>query len=138
MVVTLFNVELFERKGLEEMSATNRLKIAKEIQARSDRYFAQVLTREEFVRQSNDEELFLDNYWLFIDDINLFQVGDKVRWHDPDEETRDLSRIYTIDKIYVEDGEEYNDDTIFLISDSNSEAEVTANELELAISLTTK
>lgn len=105
MVVTLFNVEFFERKGLEEMSATNRLKIAKETQARSGRYSAQVLTREEFVRQSNDEELFLDNYWLFIDDINLFQVGDKVRWCDPEEETRDLSRIYTIDKIYVEDGE---------------------------------
>lgn len=54
-------------------------------------------------------------------------VGDCVLWHDPDEETRDLSRVWAIDKINGED-----EDSIVLIEDEyGSEAEVFGWELEL-------
>lgn len=53
------------------------------------------------------------------------KVGDCVRWYDPDEETRDLTRLWGIDKINGDD-----DDSIILISDDFSEAEVWGCELE--------
>lgn len=62
------------------------------------------------VRDRNNEEL---------------KVGDCVRWYDPDEETRDLTRLWGIDKINGDD-----DDSIILISDDFSEAEVWGCELE--------
>lgn len=53
------------------------------------------------------------------------KVGDCVRWYDPDEETRDLTRLWGIDKINGDD-----EDSIILISDDFSEAEVWGCELE--------
>jgi hypothetical protein len=53
-------------------------------------------------------------------------VGDCVLWHDPDPETRDLTRLWGIDKINGDD-----EDSIILISDDFSEAEVFGHELEL-------
>lgn len=49
--------------------------------------------------------------------------GQKVKWHDPEEEARDLSRVYVIDKIHNED--------VVLISDKYSVAEVMPHELEI-------
>ena len=58
---------------------------------------------------------------------NAIRVGDCVIWHDPDEETRDLTRILAVDKINGDD-----EDSIILISDEyGSEAEVWGCELEL-------
>ena len=54
------------------------------------------------------------------------KVGDCVLWYDPEEETRDLTRIWGIDKINGDD-----EDSIILISDDFSEAEVFGHELEL-------
>lgn len=48
------------------------------------------------------------------------KVGDKVIWYDPAIDARDLSRVWTIDKIT---------DEIVYISDDFSESEVFANEL---------
>ena len=48
------------------------------------------------------------------------KVGDKVIWYDPAIDARDLSRVWTIDKITYE---------IVYISDDFSESEVFANEL---------
>ena len=48
------------------------------------------------------------------------KVGDNVIWYDPEIEARDLSRVWTIDKIT---------DEIVYISDDFSESEVFANEL---------
>ncbi len=48
------------------------------------------------------------------------KVGDKVIWYDPAIDARDLSRIWTIDKI--------TDENVY-ISDDFSESEVFANEL---------
>lgn len=54
-------------------------------------------------------------------------IGDCVLWHDPDEETRDLTRIWAIDAINGTD-----EDSIILISDEyGSEAEVFGYELEI-------
>ena len=57
---------------------------------------------------------------------NELKVGDCVLWHDPDETTLDLSRIWGIDEIKGDD-----ENTVILISDDFSEAEVYAHELEL-------
>ena len=40
------------------------------------------------------------------------EVGDCVLWHDPDEETRDLSRVWAIDSIASD-----NEDAVILITD---------------------
>jgi len=57
----------------------------------------------------------------------IIRVGDCVLWHDPDEETRDLTRIWAIDKICGD-----NEDSIIIISDEyGSEADVFGHELEL-------
>lgn len=48
------------------------------------------------------------------------KVGDKVIWYDPAIDARDLSRVWTIDKI--------TDENVY-ISDDFSESEVFANEL---------
>ena len=48
------------------------------------------------------------------------KVGDKVIWYDPAIDARDLSSVWTIDKIT---------DEIVYISDDFSESEVFANEL---------
>lgn len=48
------------------------------------------------------------------------KVGDKVIWYDPAIDVRDLSRVWTIDKI--------TDENVY-ISDDFSESEVFANEL---------
>jgi hypothetical protein len=50
-----------------------------------------------------------------------------VLWYDPDEETRDLTRLWAIDKINGDD-----EDSIILISDElGCESEVFGHELEL-------
>jgi hypothetical protein len=49
-------------------------------------------------------------------------VGVKVTWRDPDPDNRDLSRVWEVDKINGE---------VISISDGYSEAEVTANELNV-------
>ena len=49
-------------------------------------------------------------------------VNDKVRWHDPDKQNRDLKRIYTISRIKED---------IILICDGFSEVETSGCELEL-------
>ena len=55
------------------------------------------------------------------------KVGDCVRWYDPDEETRDLTRLWGIDNINGTD-----EDSVILISDElGCEAEVFGWELEL-------
>lgn len=48
------------------------------------------------------------------------KVGDKVIWYDPAIDARNLSRVWTIDKI--------TDENVY-ISDDFSESEVFANEL---------
>ncbi len=52
------------------------------------------------------------------------KVGDNVIWYDPEIEARDLSRVWTIDRIT---------DEIVYISDDFSESEVFANELSKKI-----
>ena len=54
------------------------------------------------------------------------KVGDCVLWHDPDEDTRDLNRVWGIDSISSDE-----EDAVVLISDDFSEAEVYPYELEL-------
>ena len=49
-------------------------------------------------------------------------LGAKVIWYDPEEDARDLSRVYTVDTISEE---------LVNISDEYSEAEVLSNELEV-------
>jgi hypothetical protein len=51
-------------------------------------------------------------------------VGSWVKWYDPEEEHRDLNRIYDVYDIVGED-----EDLIVLIGDEFSEAEVLPNEL---------
>ena len=53
-------------------------------------------------------------------------IGDKVVWHDPDEEYRDLTRVYEIFDIQGD---------IISISDEYGESEVYANELEKVLTL---
>lgn len=48
------------------------------------------------------------------------KIGDKVIWYDPAIDARDLSRVWTIDKIT---------DEIVYMSDDFSESEAFANEL---------
>lgn len=53
-------------------------------------------------------------------------VGDCVLWHDPDPETRDLERLWAIDRINGTD-----EDSVILISDElGCEVEVYGWELE--------
>ena len=60
-------------------------------------------------------------------DIKTLQVGDKVKWKDPEEKARDLNVIWTIDEIR---GSLDDEDTIILItSEYGSEAEVLQKEL---------
>lgn len=54
------------------------------------------------------------------------KIGDKVVWHDPDEEYRDLTRVYEIFDIQGD---------IISISDEYGESEVYANELEKVLTL---
>lgn len=49
-------------------------------------------------------------------------IGAKVIWYDPEEEARDLSRVWTVDSI---------SDELINISDEYSEAEVLPNEIEV-------
>lgn len=49
-------------------------------------------------------------------------LGAKVIWYDPEEDARDLSRVWTVD--------DFNEE-IVNISDEYSEAEVLPNELEV-------
>jgi hypothetical protein len=53
-------------------------------------------------------------------------IGDKVVWHDPDEEYRDLTRVYEIFDIQGD---------IISISDEYGESEVYASELEKVLTL---
>ena len=53
-------------------------------------------------------------------------IGDKVLWHDPYEEYRDLTRVYEIFDIQGD---------IISISDEYGESEVYANELEKVLTL---
>ena len=55
--------------------------------------------------------------------------GAKVKWYDPEEESRDLSREWTVDKIKIDPDSNEHDDTVILISDEYSEAEVLPCEL---------
>lgn len=53
---------------------------------------------------------------------NRIHLGSKVLWYDPEEDARDLSRVWTVDEL---------DEEIVFISDDFSEAEVYPNELEV-------
>lgn len=54
------------------------------------------------------------------------KVGDCVLWHDPDEETRDLTRLWAIDNINGTD----EDSTILISDELGCETEVFGCELE--------
>ena len=57
---------------------------------------------------------------------NHIEMGDRVRWYDPDESARDLERVW---RIY-----DFNGDVVRIKSEDNiSEAEVNAEELELYV-----
>ena len=52
-------------------------------------------------------------------------IGDKVRWYDPEEDHRQLDRIYTITKVNG-----CQNDDVILLTDDVSEVEVFASEIE--------
>ena len=65
---------------------------------------------------------YIDDMENYIDRKgNVLGIGDKVIWYDPEEEERDLDRVWNV---YGLDGD------IVYISDSYGEAEVYAQELE--------
>ena len=74
------------------------------------------LERLRSIYGTGDEEEFLDRNGKQI------YVGSKVIWYDPEEEARDLSRVYNVDDIGSD---------IVYISDEFSEAEVLPQELEV-------
>ena len=49
--------------------------------------------------------------------------GQKVIWYDPEEDARDLTEVYVVDKIHNEE--------VVMISNDYSEAEVSPSELEI-------
>lgn len=79
------------------------------------------------LRWCNKSGIFLQYIIYETIDINgnPIKLGDKVIWYDPEEEMRDLSRKWTVNKI---DG-----DIILITTDEpyHSEAEVSPNELEI-------
>ena len=81
-----------------------------------------------FSFQGNVKQL---NYKIMHKDKNgnEIKIGSKVRWYDPEEECRDLSRIY---EVYDIDEENTEDDAIIDIFDDYSEVQVFADELEVA------
>ena len=55
------------------------------------------------------------------------KIGDRVKWYDPEEESRDLNIVWTVNEIR---GSLDDEDTIILItSEYGSEAEVFQSEL---------
>ena len=52
----------------------------------------------------------------------VLKEGDSVKWYDPEEEYRDLNRIYKVYEI---------SDSCILIADDNSEVEVFPEELQI-------
>lgn len=74
------------------------------------------LARLRSIYDTDDEEEFLDRNGRQI------IVGSKVIWYDPQEEYRDLTRVYDVDDL--------EGDTVY-ISDEYSEAEVFPQELEV-------
>jgi hypothetical protein len=62
---------------------------------------------------------------------NPLYKGAKVKWYDPDEESRDLTRKWYVDKIKIDTDSNEHDDAIILIYDQYSEAEVLPCELEV-------
>lgn len=94
-------------------------------------------TMERLARKLGDdycEQLFWTSLEIIAEyleipkrNIKTLQVGDKVKWYDPEEEARDLSIIWTINEIR---GSLDDEDTIILItSEYGSEAEVLQKEL---------
>lgn len=94
-------------------------------------------TMERLARKLGDdycEQLFWTSLEIIAEyleipkrNIKTLQVGDKVKWYDPEEEARDLSIIWTINEIR---GSLDDEDTIILItSEHGSEAEVLQKEL---------
>lgn len=94
-------------------------------------------TMERLARKLGDdycEQLFWTSLEIIAEyleipkrDIKTLQVGDKVKWNDPEEKARDLSIVWTIDEIR---GSLDDEDTIILItSEHGSEAEVLQKEL---------
>lgn len=71
----------------------------------------------------NNERVY-DLFKIVVTDRNgkEINVGDSVRWYDPDESARDLSRVYEVWDVRGE---------IVMIGDSFSEAEVFPHELEV-------
>ena len=57
--------------------------------------------------------------------VKKISIGDKVRWYDPEEDHRQLDRIYTITKING-----CQNDDVILLTDDVSEVEVFASEIE--------
>jgi hypothetical protein len=56
----------------------------------------------------------------------IINAGDNVRWCDPEENARDLKRVWTVNEIHSEE--------CVLISDEYSQAEVMPEELEILYS----
>lgn len=94
-------------------------------------------TMERLARKLGDdycEQLFWTSLEIIAEyleipkrNIKTLQVGDKVKWNDPEEKARDLSIIWTINEIR---GSLDDEDTIILItSEHGSEAEVLQKEL---------
>ena len=94
-------------------------------------------TMERLARKLGDdycEQLFWTSLEVMAEYLEIpkrnrkaLQVGDKVKWYDPEEEARDLNVIWTINEIRGSLGDE---DTIILItSEYGSEAEVLQKEL---------
>ena len=94
-------------------------------------------TMERLARKLGDdycEQLFWTSLEIIAEyleipkkNIKTLQVGDKVKWYDPEIEARDLSIVWTIDEIR---GSLDDEDTIILItSEYGSEAEVLQKEL---------
>lgn len=86
----------------------------------------------DWLNEIGDEELmhYIQENWLIeIRETTWLKVGNQCYWKDPADET---SGIYTIEEIRY-DPNDYNDslsvDTIILISNGESEAEVTIGEI---------
>ena len=59
-----------------------------------------------------------------VNDVNgkPIKKGAKVIWYDPEEEARDLTRMWVVDKV---------SEDVIMISDEYGEAEVLPNEIEI-------
>lgn len=82
-----------------------------------------------YLNKMNDEQLmhYIQDMWeIEIRETTWLKVGNKCYWRDTANKT---SGIYTIEEIRMDEDEILYSDTIILISNGFSEAEVTLNEI---------